>query len=42
MCDAVYQVNLRARIPMKQSIARDYMAYRALLHKIEARGKSNG
>lgn len=32
------QANLRARIPMKQSVAKDYMAYRRILRQIEDRG----
>lgn len=31
------QSNLHARIPMKASVARDYIAYRQLLKRIEAR-----
>lgn len=34
------QANLRARIPMKNSVAKDYIAYRQLLKQIEDR--SNG
>ena len=33
------QSNLRAGIPMKQSIAKDYIAYQQTLKKIESRGK---
>ena len=36
------QANLHARIPMKQSIAEDYIAYRQLIKRIEERGVSNG
>lgn len=36
------QANIHARIPMKQSIAEDYIAYRQLMHQIEQRGKENG
>lgn len=36
------QANLMARIPMKPSVARDYIAYRQILKQIEDRGSKNG
>lgn len=36
------EANLYARHPMKMSVAKDYIAYRQLLRKIEERGKDNG
>lgn len=36
------QANLHARIPMKQSVAKDYIAYRQVMKQIEDRGKKNG
>lgn len=36
------EANLYARNPMKMSIAKDYIAYRQLMKKIEERGKDNG
>lgn len=38
LVDMLVQANLHARIPMKQSVARDYMAYRQVLREIEERG----
>ena len=35
---SLVQANLHARIPMKQSVAKDYMAYRQLMRQIEDRG----
>lgn len=34
------QANIHARIPMKQSIAEDYLAYRQTMRQIEERGKN--
>lgn len=42
MVHLMVQANLLAHIPMKQSVARDYIAYRQLLKTIEERGESNG
>lgn len=36
------QANLHARIPMKTSVAKDYIAYQMTVRKIEARGTGNG
>lgn len=38
---SLMQANLRARIPMKQSVAKDYIAYRQIMRKIEERGTHN-
>ena len=35
---SLVQANIHARIPMKQSVAKDYMAYRQLMRQIEDRG----
>ena len=35
---SLVQANLHAKIPMKQSVAKDYMAYRQLMRQIEDRG----
>lgn len=36
------EANLYTRHPMKMSVAKDYIAYRQLLKKIEERGQNNG
>lgn len=36
------EANVHARIPMKTSVARDYMAYQRIVHEIEARGRKGG
>lgn len=36
------QANLHAKIPMKQSVAKEYIKYRQLIKEIEERGKTNG
>ena len=38
---SLMQANLHARIPMKQSVAKDYIAYRQIMRKIEERGTHN-
>ena len=38
---SLIQANLHARIPMKQSVAKDYIAYRQIMRKIEERGTHN-
>lgn len=38
---SLMQANLHARIPMKQSVAKDYIAYRQIMRKIEERGTDN-
>lgn len=38
LVDALLQASLFAHVPMKKSIAEDYMAYRKLLREIEDRG----
>ena len=35
---SLVQANIHARIPMKQSVAKDYIAYRQLMRQIEDRG----
>lgn len=35
---SLVQANIHARIPMKQSVAQDYIAYRQLMREIEDRG----
>lgn len=39
---SLIQSNLHARIPMKQSVAKDYIAYRQVMRQIEDRGTNNG
>lgn len=39
---SLIQSNLHARIPMKQSVAKNYIAYRQLLKQIEDRKPENG
>lgn len=36
------QANLHARIPMRQSMAKKYIAYKQLIRQIEERGATNG
>ena len=38
LLNTLIQANLHARIPMKKSVAQDYIAYTQLLKKIESRG----
>lgn len=39
---SLVEANLYARNPMKMSIAKDYIAYRQLMKKIEERGREDG
>lgn len=38
LLNTMIQANLHARVPMKKSVAQDYIAYTQLLKKIESRG----
>jgi len=39
LVDALIQASWYAHLPMKKSVAQDYIAYRQMLREIEARGK---
>lgn len=41
LTELLIQANLHSKIPMKASIAKDYIAYKAVLREIEERGTGN-
>jgi hypothetical protein len=42
LINTLIQANIHARIPMKRSVAKEYIAYKQLLKQIEDRGSTNG
>lgn len=42
LVSTLIQANIHARIPMKSSVAKEYIAYKQLLKQIEDRGSTNG